>query len=73
MMLIRGSGSCGDEQLEQVSVRVVEVDPCLAAERVIRPSVGRVAWIVAEWHAALGVDARTARERFTDYDQEDQP
>jgi ATP-dependent Clp protease ATP-binding subunit ClpA len=27
----------------------------------------------AELLAALGVDARTARERFTDYDQEDQP
>ena len=41
-----------DEQLEQVPVRVVEVDPRPAAEGVIRPPVGRVAGVVAEWQAA---------------------
>ena len=70
-MLIWGSGSCRDEQLEQVPVRVVEVDPCLASERVIRLPVGRVAWIVAEWHAALAEPADGAGEHWPGYPEGD--
>jgi hypothetical protein len=48
-----------------VPVEVAEVDPRAASERVIRPSVRRVGWIVAEWHAALAklVD-RAGQHRF---------
>jgi len=35
----------------------VEVDPCGASERVARPPVCRVFWIVAEWHAGAAVAA----------------
>jgi hypothetical protein len=56
-----------DEELEQVPVGIVEVDPCGASERIVRPPVCRVFWIVAEWHAALAEPADCVGEhRFGD-------
>jgi hypothetical protein len=61
-MLIWAQGAAGDGQLEQVPVGIVEVDPCLAPERVVRPAVRGVGRIVAEWHAALAEPAGGAGE-----------
>lgn len=51
-----------DQQLEQVPVGIVEVDPGGASERVVRPPVCRVFWIVAGWHAALAEPADCSGE-----------
>ena len=49
----------------------MEVDPSLAPERVIRPPVRRVGWIVTEWQAALAEPADCAGEHWSGHPEGD--